>query len=117
MNSRKLVQGTSQAPFTSTLHGLFDTFRQPITAPNLTLPSGQVFQLPFSSSTEGPRFQISLGQKILVLDVDTRPLNNPGGLLNSTLSPNEMILWSTAGRLNHYLFGELFIDDSLFECV
>ncbi|KAJ5242676.1 uncharacterized protein N7469_001003 [Penicillium citrinum] len=66
-----------------------------------------MLQLPFPSSPNGPRFQSLLGQKILVLDVDTRPLNNKGELLNSTWSSNETTLWATAGRLNHYLFAQL----------
>jgi hypothetical protein len=94
----------SKSPFPSIAHCL-DVFRHPITEPNLTLTSGEILLLPYPSLPDGHRFKKSLGKRILILDIDTRPLNNSGEILNSTWSPDENNLWATAERLNHYLFG------------
>lgn len=72
-----------------------------ITAQSFTDETGEVFHL-----TQEPTYTEPLGKRVLILDVDTRPMTDdgqvfsPGGL--SWPNPDPM----SAGLLSHYLFGE-----------
>lgn len=52
-----------------------------------------------------PRFTKPLREKILILDVDTRPLDGPGELLNGTRLNTTSAHHNTIGRLSHYIYG------------
>lgn len=72
----------------------------PIDAPSFTDWNGTVYNL-----SGEPRFTEPLGKKVLILDVDTRPLDKHGQLM-----ADEELQWNsigplTAGVLHHYLYG------------
>jgi hypothetical protein len=78
---------------------LYRPIALPITAQNFTDEDGDVYQLPAE-----PRFNKPLGKKVLILDIDSRPLNSPGQLMNK-----EKLEWHnmrplSAGMLSHYMF-------------
>jgi hypothetical protein len=50
-----------------------------------------------------PRFTKPLGRKVLLLDVDSRPLNGDGGMMNDHISYHDLKP-HTAGMLSHYLY-------------
>jgi hypothetical protein len=56
-----------------------------------------------------PPFTQPLGSQVLILDADTRPLDEPGGILNETweglTSRWQSMSGHTYGRLNHYMWG------------
>lgn len=89
----------------SAITRLYRTFLLPVDAENFTGPVGQVHSLPFYDSPDEIRFTRSLGKKLLILDVDNRPLGGPGGILNSTWSHIEETDFTSVGRLSHYIYG------------
>jgi hypothetical protein len=52
-----------------------------------------------------PIWRASLGKTLCIVDIDTRPLSQPGQILNSKLHWDK-IDYTAAGMLNHYLYGE-----------
>ncbi|KAH8703180.1 hypothetical protein BGW36DRAFT_312173 [Talaromyces proteolyticus] len=106
-NSR-VIQGYSHIELSSSESRLSDThhlipllykpFVHPVDASKFVNHDGQTYEL-----TEPPRFTEPLGKKVLILDVDTRPLNGEGGMLNETMQ-YDSITHQTAGMLNHYLY-------------
>ena len=84
---------------------LFRDFRVAVDADNFTGLNEAVFTLPSYEHDEGPIFKHSLGRGILILDADTRPLDGPGNILNTTWSDLTKQSHQTKGRLSHYLFG------------
>lgn len=58
--------------------------------------------------SQPPRFTRPLGKKVLLLDVDTRPMNEPGGMLNIPMNYDELTLHA-AGILNHYLYCRCYL--------
>lgn len=72
-----------------------------ITAQNFTSRTGKVFQLP-----EAARFTKPLGKQILIMDVESRDISGPGGLLDESAPKTGDMQGLTLGRLNHYMFGQ-----------
>jgi hypothetical protein len=77
---------------------------QPIGAPSFTDEDGDVYQLPGP-----PRFTKSLEKRVLILDIDSRPLDGPGQLMNEDKMEWHKTRSVTAGMLSHYMFGR-FLD-------
>ena len=72
----------------------------PITAPEFTDEDGNNYRI-----NGEPTYKVSLGKRLLVVDVDSRPMTGDGQLL-SKKGPHWPRLDSmTAGMLSHYLFG------------
>ncbi|KAJ5606871.1 hypothetical protein N7537_003490 [Penicillium hordei] len=51
------------------------------------------------------RFTEPLGKKILILDVDSRHLDGPKGVLSKAPLNVTGLPPDTSGRLNHFMFG------------
>lgn len=91
----------------SVIPSLYQSFLLNYTTENLTTGTGEIFTLPFQENGLGFRFTEPLGSKLVILDAETRPLDGPGGILNTTWSDMEEEGHSqTMGRLSHYLFGK-----------
>lgn len=73
-------------------------YLHPIDAANFTA-DGQVHRLGGE-----PRFKKKLGKKLLILDVDSRPLDEEGHLMNKELKWKTMKPLS-AGMLSHHIYG------------
>jgi len=86
----------------------FENLRLPVDADNFTGLNGETYLLPYYLPQK-PAFTKQLGSQVLILDADTRPLNDTGGILNETweslMTRWELMSWHTYGRLNHYLWG------------
>ena len=85
---------------TAVVKALFRPILHPIDAANFTDEDGAVHRLPGE-----PRFRKKLGKRVLILDVDSRPLTGDGQILNKELK------WKgarplSAGMLGHYMYGE-----------
>lgn len=78
---------------------LYRPIALPITARNFTDEDGDVYQLPAE-----PRFNKPLGKKVLILDIDSRPLNSPGQLMNKGKLEWHNMRPLSAGMLSHYMF-------------
>lgn len=59
------------------------------------------------------RFTKPLGKKILILDVDSRHLDGPKGVLSKAPLNATQLPPDTSGRLNHFMFGK-YSDFGLF---
>jgi hypothetical protein len=73
-----------------------------VTAQKFTSHKGKVYELP----KKAPKFTKPLGNKILVLDVESRNISGLGGLLDDGKPTTDELQGLTLGRLNHYLFGK-----------
>lgn len=71
----------------------------PIDAANFTDEDGIVHHLGGE-----PRFRKKLGKKVLILDVDSRPLTGDGQIMNEKL-PWKGMRPLSAGMLSHWMFG------------
>jgi hypothetical protein len=80
---------------------LYKPLLYPITAPSFTTLEGKVYHIPGE-----PRFLQPLGRKLLILDVDTRPFNGRGEVMNGSRIEFNHISPHTAGMLTHYMFGK-----------
>ena len=87
---------------TTVIRELYRPIALPITAQNFTDEDGDVYQLPAE-----PRFNKPLGKKVLILDIDSRPLNGPGQLMNKGKLEWHNMRPLSAGMLSHYMFGRL----------
>ena len=81
------------------IKALYGPIIHPIDAANFTDEDGDLYQL-----SGEPKFKSKLGKKVLILDIDSRPLNEPGQLMNDHLKWKGMRSLS-AGMLGHYMFG------------
>jgi hypothetical protein len=81
------------------IKALYGPILHPVDAANFTDEDGDVYRL-----HGDPKFKKSLGKKVLILDIDSRPLTGPGQLMNSELKWKGMRPLS-AGMLSHYMFG------------
>jgi hypothetical protein len=86
---------------------LYKPFVHPITAPHFTTQEGKVYQL-----SEEPKFTQPLGKKLLILDVDTRPFNGEGEIMNKSQIDFDHISPHAAGMLTHYIFGKWILGQS-----
>lgn len=100
--------GGEDLSMTTVVEALFRPNLHPIDAANFTDEDGAVHRLPGE-----PRFKEKLGKRVLILDVDSRPLTGDGQILNEELE------WKgtrplSAGMLSHYMFGtECTVGNSL----
>ena len=83
----------------SILQALYGPMLHPVDAANFTGDEGDIHRLPSS-----PRYRHKLGKKVLVLDIDSRPLKGKGQIMNEALRWKGMRPLS-AGMLGHYMFG------------
>ncbi|KAJ5537865.1 Galactosyl transferase [Penicillium frequentans] len=97
-NTGSIKQGTHE----NFIQSAFRNFRQnslPITADRFVSPAGKVFAL-----SEPPRFTESLGKDLLILDVETRPLDGEGQILNDRPLDLDHATFDTMSRLDHYMY-------------
>ncbi|KAJ5951722.1 Galactosyl transferase [Penicillium vulpinum] len=83
----------------STVHELYNPYRHPITRTIFIGHTGKTFWL-----AEPLRFTESLGKKVIILDVDSRYLDGPKGLLSKAPLNVTELPPDTSGRLNHFMF-------------
>jgi hypothetical protein len=81
------------------IKALYGPILHPIDAANFTDEDGDLYKLPSE-----PKFKQKLGKKVLILDIDSRPLTGPGQLMDKKLKWKGMRSLS-AGMLGHYMFG------------
>ncbi len=81
------------------IKALYEPILHPIDAANFTDEDGDVYRLHGE-----PRFKEKLGKRVLILDIDSRPLTGEGQLMNPELKWNHMRSLS-AGMLSHFMFG------------
>ncbi|KAJ5084851.1 hypothetical protein NUU61_009430 [Penicillium alfredii] len=87
---------------TSVINSLFQPFLLPITAKQFISRSGKKFPL-----KKKPRITKPLGKDILIMDVETRPLDDAGKVLNRHLPDIEEVPYDTMGRLDHYMYARI----------
>ncbi|KAF2114314.1 hypothetical protein BDV96DRAFT_494478 [Lophiotrema nucula] len=80
------------------LKALYAPILHPVDAANFTDEEGNVYRLP-----PEPRFRKKLGKRVLIVDIDSRPLTGDGQLMNKELKWNAMRPLSS-GMLSHYMF-------------
>jgi len=85
----------------SILQALYGPMLHPVDAANFTGDEGDIHRLPSS-----PRYRHKLGKKVLVLDIDSRPLKGKGQIMNEALQWKGMRPLS-AGMLGHYMFAQI----------
>jgi hypothetical protein len=83
---------------TTVIKALYEPILHSATAQNFTDDDGEVYQL-----SGEPRFKEKLGKRVLVLDIDSRPLTSPGQLMSDELKWKGMRPLS-AGMLSHYTY-------------
>lgn len=83
------------------IKALYAPILHPIDAHNFTDEDGEVHFLP-----KNPMFREKLGKKVLMLDIDSRPLTGPGQLMNTELKWKGMRPLS-AGMLSHYTYAQI----------
>ncbi|KAF2022391.1 hypothetical protein BU24DRAFT_430725 [Aaosphaeria arxii CBS 175.79] len=81
------------------IKALYTPILHPVDAPTFTDEDGDTYHLPAGE----PRFKQKLGKKVLILDIDSRPLTGEGQLMNKDLKWKGMRALS-AGMLSHYMF-------------
>lgn len=81
------------------IKALYNPVLHDIAASNFTDEDGDVYRLQGE-----PRFKEKLGKKVLILDIDSRPLTGDGQLMNDELKWKGMRPLS-AGMLSHYMYG------------
>jgi len=90
----------SQASLTSALlEELYGAFKIPVAQDNFTSSSGAIY------SVQQVHWSQPLGKQILILDVDTRPLNASGQYLHDPSESWDLMDFRATGLLNHYLYG------------
>ncbi|KAM0347341.1 hypothetical protein ACHAPU_004861 [Fusarium lateritium] len=83
------------------MHHLWKPFLHEINNTHFLTNEGYQYETPKNAH----RWEKPLRKKLLILDVDTRIDDGPGGMMNqSTLNPKEMT-GRTGGMMNHYLYG------------
>ncbi|KAF2402927.1 hypothetical protein EJ06DRAFT_473241 [Trichodelitschia bisporula] len=96
------VNVESTIGFDDAIRALYAPLLQLITEPNFTdTRDGTVYNF-----TGAPLWTESLGKRILILDVDTRPLDDANQIFNPTFSWASMTGVSQ-GMLNHYLYATI----------
>lgn len=82
------------------IKALYRPVLHPIDAANFTDEEGKIHHLPGEA-----QFKEKLGKRVLILDIDSRPLDGEGQLLDPNLKWRGMRPLS-AGMLSHYMFGK-----------
>lgn len=83
---------------TTVIKALYDPLLLPVAAPNFTDEDGTAYRL-----SGEPRFKERLGKRVLVLDIDSRPLTANGQLMNAEIKWKGVRPLS-AGMLSHYTY-------------
>ncbi|KAF2635785.1 hypothetical protein P280DRAFT_170571 [Massarina eburnea CBS 473.64] len=83
---------------TTVIKALYEPVLHPVDAHNFTDEDGDTHRL-----GGPPRFRSKLGKRVLVIDIDSRPLTGAGQLMNSDLKWKGMRPLS-AGMLSHYIY-------------
>jgi hypothetical protein len=91
------------------IKALYSPILHPIDASNFTDEDGEVHKLQGE-----PRFKEKLGKRVLILDIDSRPLTGDGQLMNEELKWKGMRPLS-AGMLSHFMFGTRRTGDNYFD--
>ncbi|KAJ6276471.1 hypothetical protein J3E71DRAFT_357524 [Bipolaris maydis] len=83
------------------IKALYGPVLHPIDAPEFTDEDGDVYRLPGA-----PRYKSKLGKKVLILDIDSRPLKDEGQLMNKHLKWKGMrslsaVCWVTTCLLKY----------------
>ena len=94
---------TDDISMSTIIKALYGPILHPIDAANFTDEEGDVYRL-----NSDPKFREKLGKRVLILDIDSRPLTGKGQLMNSDLKWNDMRPLS-AGMLSHFMYGESFL--------
>lgn len=81
------------------IKSLYRPILHPVDAANFTDEDGEIYHLHGK-----PKFNQKLGKKVLILDIDSRPLTGEGQLMSKELKWKGMRPLS-AGMLSHYMFG------------
>lgn len=81
---------------------LFQPQVHPVDHMNFTNMDGKVFRL-----SKTPQWTKSLGKKMVILDIDSRPLDKEGELLHGGPLKWQSINRLTAGMLSHYLYAKI----------
>ncbi|CAG5182690.1 uncharacterized protein ALTATR162_LOCUS10286 [Alternaria atra] len=83
------------------IKALYGPILHPIDAANFTDEDGDIYRL-----SGEPKFKSKLGKKVLILDIDSRPLTEKGQLMDPQLKWKGMRSLS-AGMLGHYMFAQI----------
>jgi len=86
----------------SNLRNIYDELL-PVTADQFISPEGKTYAL-----KDKPVFKKSLGKDILILDVETRPFDGEGKILNRKPLNLNNAPYDTMSRLGHYMYGEYY---------
>lgn len=81
------------------IKALYSPILHPVDAPSFTDDEGQVYKL----GPGVPRYREKLGKRVLILDIDSRPLTEKGQLMDKNLKWGSMRALS-AGMLGHYIY-------------
>ena len=101
------VSGDVDATMATVIKALYGPILHPISAVNFTDEDGETYYLPKADDgTYRPRFTRGLGKRVLILDVDSRPLKDEGQILGDDVLKWKGVRPLAAGMLSHYLFGE-----------
>ncbi|KAJ6157839.1 hypothetical protein N7470_005431 [Penicillium chermesinum] len=90
------------APSLTVVQTLWTPRLHPITARDFINPSGTNFSIEYE-----PVFRKPMGKKLLIMDVDNRPLDGPGGIANRSKLDLPEISYNTIGRLDHFMFATI----------
>ncbi|KAF2202413.1 hypothetical protein GQ43DRAFT_312927 [Delitschia confertaspora ATCC 74209] len=82
----------------SVVKALFQGIIHPVDYANFTDEDGAVYNL-----SGEPRFREKLGKKVLILDIDSRPLSNEGEIMHENLQWKGLRPLS-AGMMSHYMY-------------
>jgi hypothetical protein len=91
------------------IKALYSPILHPVDAPDFTDEDGDVHKLQGE-----PRFKERLGKRVLILDIDSRPLTGDGQLMNEELKWKGMRPLS-AGMLSHFMYGMRLTHDNHFD--
>jgi hypothetical protein len=83
------------------ISALFEPIKLPITAASWTDFDGLEFSIP-----KNPVWTTSLGKRLCIIDIDTRPLNASNQILNTGYFDWAHYGTTSAGMMGHYLYGE-----------
>ncbi|KAF2755431.1 hypothetical protein EJ05DRAFT_540169 [Pseudovirgaria hyperparasitica] len=86
-------------PFDEMIRQLYGTRKIDMTASLFTDEDGKVHRIPGR-----PRFKTPLGKRLVILDIDTRPLDEEGELFSSVEWDWKKVHHLSAGMVSHYMY-------------
>ncbi|KAJ3483461.1 hypothetical protein NLG97_g7300 [Lecanicillium saksenae] len=85
------------------VEGLLRSLVHPVDAPSFTIETGEVYHL-----KSVPRYKSPLGKRVLVLDIDSRPMTNAGGgVFHKAALKWQGLDPMAAGILSHHLYAKI----------